>query len=98
MTVARKIEEWAAAMQATFHELYRLTRPGGWVAFEVGEVRGGKINLEETVVPLGLQCGFKCAGVMVNLQNFTKTSKIWGVKNNRSGTNSNRIVLFNRPG
>jgi len=98
ITMASSLKEWASIMKGVFEELFRITRPGGWVAFEVGEVRGGKINLEETVVPLGLQCGFTCAGVMVNQQNFTKTSNIWGIKNNRAGTNSNRIVLFTRPG
>ncbi len=98
ITMAKTLDAWSAVMGAVFEELFRITRPGGWVAFEVGEVRGGKINLEEAVVPLGLLCGFKCAGVVVNRQSFTKTSNIWGVKNNRAGTNSNRIVLFNRPG
>ncbi len=98
ITMASTLKKWSSVMGAVFKELYRITRAGGWVAFEVGEVRGGKINLEETVVPLGLQCGFECAGVVVNRQNFTKTSNIWGVKNNRAGTNSNRIVLFTRPG
>ncbi len=94
ITMARTIEEWSAVMERVFHELYRVTKPGGWVAFEVGEVRNGKINLEEYVIPLGLQAGFKCLGVIINLQQFTKTSNIWGIKNNNCGTNTNRIVLF----
>lgn len=98
ITMAATLKEWETVMKGVFKELFRVTSPGGWVAFEVGEVRNGKINLEETVVPLGLQCGFTCAGVMVNRQNFTKTSNIWGIKNNQAGTNSNRIVLFTRPG
>ncbi|MFO7952247.1 MAG: DNA methyltransferase [Bacillota bacterium] len=96
MTMASTLNEWSSAMGKVFKELYRITKPGGWVAFEVGEVKGGKINLEEAIVPLGAQCGFKCAGVIINRQEFTKTSNIWGVKNNKSGTNSNRIVLFNK--
>ena len=35
-------------------------------------------------------------GVMINQQDFTKTSNCWGVSNNNRGTNSNRIVLFAR--
>lgn len=94
ITMSRTVEEWSLVMGQVFHELYRITKPGGWVAFEVGEVRNGKINLEEYVVPLGLTAGFKCLGVIINLQEFTKTSNIWGVKNNNSGTNTNRIALF----
>ncbi len=96
MTMATSLKEWSSEMSNVFKELYRITRPGGWVAFEVGEVKGGSIKLEEAVIPLGLNCGFQCIGVVVNQQDFTKTSNIWGVKNNQSGTNSNRIVLFTR--
>lgn len=94
ITMSRTVEEWSMVMGQVFHELYRITKPGGWVAFEAGEVRNGKINLEEYVVPLGLDAGFKCPGVIINLQEFTKTSNIWGVKNNNFGTNTNRIALF----
>ena len=48
------------------------------------------------MLPLGLQAGFKAHGVLVNRQAFTKTAHIWGVGNNDKGTNSNRIVLFEK--
>ncbi len=94
ITIARTVEEWSEAMSVVFAELYRITAPGGWVAFEVGEVRGGKVQLDRYVPSLGEQANFECAAVMVNEQKFTKTSNIWGVKNNKAGTNTNRIVLF----
>ena len=96
ITMSKTVEEWGAKMQQVFNELYRITKPGGIVAFEVGEVRGGKIKLEELVVPLGLQAGFDCDGIIINQQEFTKTANIWGVNNNTSGTNSNRIVVFRK--
>ncbi|MBI1966098.1 MAG: site-specific DNA-methyltransferase [Betaproteobacteria bacterium] len=96
ITMSRSIEEWAAEMSAVFTELYRLTAPGGWVAFEVGEVRRGTIKLEEIVAPLGVMSGFECNAVLINAQRFTKTANIWGVRNNSLGTNSNRIVLFRK--
>lgn len=96
LTMAGKVQAWSAVMQEVFHELYRVTRSGGWVAFEVGEVKAGTVNLEEHVVPLGLEAGFDCRGILVNKQNFTKTSNIWGVNNNAAGTNTNRIVLFQK--
>lgn len=98
ITMSRKVEDWQKVMQAVFQELYRITRGGGVVAFEVGEVRGGKIRLEEYVLQLGLNVGFRCEGIMLNEQVFTKTANIWGVANNAKGTNSNRIVVFSKPG
>ncbi len=94
LTMATSLDKWSSAMSTVFNELYRITRPGGWIAFEVGEVKNGRLKLEEEVVPLGIHSGFECVGVVVNQQKFTKTSNIWGIKNNCSGTNSNRIVLF----
>lgn len=96
ITMSRTIEEWSAQMARVFVELFRVTKPGGWIAFEVGEVRKGKIRLEEHVVPLGTMAGFTCAAVLINQQRFTKTANIWGVGNNRLGTNSNRIVVFRK--
>ncbi|MBI3004278.1 MAG: site-specific DNA-methyltransferase [Ignavibacteriales bacterium] len=69
---------------------------GGWVAFEVGEVRSGRVKLEEYVVPLALRSGFRCEGIILNVQTFTKTSNIWGISNNLKGTNTNRIALFHK--
>ena len=44
-------------MTGVFREFARMLRPGGHVAFEVGEVRGGKIKLEEAVLPCGAAAG-----------------------------------------
>ena len=96
ITMAKTVEKWSLVMGDVFKELYRITKKGGWVAFEVGEVRQGSIKLDEQVVPLGLQAGFACEAIVVNLQQFTKTSNIWGVGNNNLGTNTNRIVLFRK--
>jgi hypothetical protein len=74
----------------------KITRRGGWVAFEVGEIRKGKIKLDEHIVPLGVRAGFECHGILVNQQSFTKTANIWGVSNNARGTNTNRVVLFHK--
>ena len=63
------------------------------VAFEVGEVRGGKVLLERHVAAAIEGLPFDVLGVMVNQQDFTKTANCWGVGNNRGGTNTNRIVL-----
>ena len=92
----KKIKEWQHAMTAVFTELYRILRPGGFVAFEVGEVRNGSIMLEDLVVPAGKKAGLTAEAILINDQTFTKTSHCWGVDNLRKGTNTNRIVLFSR--
>ena len=97
ITMARTVEEWTRVMGRVFEELFRITRPGGFVAFEVGEVRKRTIRLEEHVVPLGIDAGFSCPCVIINQQHFTKTSNIWGVDNMAHGTNTNRIVVFHKP-
>jgi hypothetical protein len=97
MTLCRDVDEWAEAMQAVFAELHRITRPGGWVAFEVGEVRRASVRLEEFIAPVGDDTGFECQGVLINSQQFTKTANIWGINNNSMGTNTNRIVIFRKP-
>ncbi len=94
ITVTSSLQQWRAFIGGVMHELYRVVRPGGWVAFEVGEVRGGTLNLDEVVAPLGEAAGFRCIGIVINSQHFTKTANCWGVDNNAKGTNTNRIVLL----
>ena len=96
ITTTKKIEEWEKVMGEVFTELYRITKKNGYIAFEVGEIRRGKVKLDEHIVPLGIKTGFECLGVVINLQEFTKTANIWGINNNAFGTNTNRIVVFEK--
>lgn len=77
-------------------EQARILRPGGYVAFEVGEVRNGKVLLERLVWEAANGLPFERLGVMINDQTFTKTANCWGVSNGAKGTNTNRIVLLQR--
>lgn len=90
------VDKWSNVMKEVFEELFRITKICGWIAFEVGEVRKGTINLEEYIISVGLDAGFNCKGIVINEQDFTKTSNIWGIKNKDLGTNTNRIVVFKK--
>jgi hypothetical protein len=96
LTVTGSLDSWCSVMASTLRELHRITVPGGHVAFEVGEVRRGSLRLDEYVVPLGGDAGFTPLCILLNLQQFTKTSHIWGIGNNAGGTNTNRIVVFRK--
>jgi tRNA G10 N-methylase Trm11 len=96
LTVPKKREDWRAAMTGVFRELHRVLKPGGHVAFEVGEVRGGTVKLEEAVLPCGIEAGLEPVLVLINDQKFTKTANCWGVDNNFKGTNTNRVVVFRK--
>ncbi|MDO5843708.1 MAG: DNA methyltransferase [Methanocorpusculum sp.] len=96
ITVSKTVEDWSNVMKNVFKELFRVTKKGGWVAFEVGEVRNKSVSLDDYVIPIGIKAGFSLFGVLVNSQKFTKTANIWGVSNNSCGTNSNRVVIFTK--
>jgi hypothetical protein len=87
---------WCDMVRRTLVELARVVKPGGHVAFEVGEVRRGKVLLEKLVWEAAAGLPFERLFVLVNEQEFTKTANCWGVTNNTSGTNTNRVVILRR--
>jgi hypothetical protein len=96
ITIVKRLDVWQTAMTGVFQELARVLVRGGYVAFEVGEVRGGTLKLEEAVLPCGMAADLKPVLVLINDQQFTKTAHCWGVENRSKGTNTNRVVLFQK--
>lgn len=93
----KNIAEWEKTMTKVLKDLHRIVKPGGFIAFEVGEVRSGTVLLEENVVHCGVRAGLEPLIILINAQEFTKTAKAWGVDNKSKGTNTNRIVVFRNP-
>lgn len=96
ITMHKGEADWTEMVRRTLTEMSRVLRPAGHVAFEVGEVRGGKVLLEKLVWKAAEGLDFDRLGVVVNDQDFTKTANCWGVDNGSKGTNTNRIVLLRR--
>ena len=96
ISMCKTVEKWTEFTSRTLKELSRVVKRGGYIAYEVGEVRNGSVLLEKYVAKAASNFPLEILGVMVNQQNFTKTANCWGVKNNNKGTNSNRIVLMRR--
>ena len=96
ITITKSIEEWESFIYDAFVEFKRVLAPEGIMAFEVGEVRKGKIKLEDNVISVAQKVGFNIEAVMINKQKFTKTANIWGVTNNLKGVNTNRIVILRK--
>ena len=92
----RSVQEWIACMTAVFLELQRVLKKRGRIAFEVGEVRNGSLQLEHAVVIAAHRAGLVAEQILVNRQAFTKTANCWGVNNNSKGTNSNRVVVLRK--
>ena len=92
----KSLKDWIMRMTDVFVELKRILKSTGRIAFEVGEVHKGTLNLEESVAAAALETGLMPEELVINEQKFTKTANCWGVDNNKKGTNSNRIVILKK--
>ena len=96
IAILQSIKDWQRFTAETLEELCRVVKPGGTICYEVGEVRNATVKLEDVVLGAihDAQLPVEVIGVLVNQQDFTKTSNTWGVTNNRRGTNTNRVVMM----
>ncbi len=92
----KRLKDWILQMREVFIELRRILKLKGRIAFEVGEIRGGSVLLENAVVEAASEAELTAESILINTQHFTKTANCWGVSNNSKGTNSNRIVILKK--
>ncbi len=92
----RRLDEWRRLVRRALVQVARISAAGAFFAFEVGEVRRGRLELDPLVVEAARETPWEPVAVVVNEQRFTKTSNTWGIANNRGGTNTNRIVVMRR--
>lgn len=97
ITQTGSLEEWKELVRNALDRVAAISRSGSAFAFEVGEVRHRSLLLDRVVVEVARETAWEPVCVLVNEQRFTKTSNTWGVRNNRAGTNTNRIVLLRLP-
>ena len=90
------VAQWTENISLAIREMLRILKPRGHIAIEVGEIKQGQIKMEDFIVDAGSRCGISPKEIYLNKQNFTKTSHCWGIENNKSGTNTNRIVVFQK--
>ena len=90
------VPQWTENISLAIREMLRILKPRGHIAIEVGEIKQGQIKMEDFIVDAGSRCGISPKEIYLNQQNFTKTSHCWGIENNKSGTNTNRIVVFQK--
>ena len=96
ITQTRKLTEWKVMVRDVLENVAAIARPGSMFAFEVGEIRRGSLLLDHVVAEVAQETAWEPACIVINEQTFTKTSNMWGVDNNKRGTNSNRIVVMQR--
>ena len=94
ITQTPKLDIWKDLVVNSLKAVAHITKPGGYFAFEVGEIQSGSLRLEEVVADCATDTPWTAELILINQQDFTKTSNAWGVSNNAKGTNSNRIILF----
>ena len=92
----RSLAEWTSQLTAAMVEIHRVLRLGGHAAVEVGEIRRGKILLEQHVLSCGQCAGLDPMQIFIHSKPFTKTSRCWGIENNKGGTNTHRVVIFKK--
>jgi len=95
--VPKKLDAWQEAMTAVFRELHRVLKPGGHVAFEVGEVpRRQNQDWRKPFFPAASPSAWNLSSSSSTTRNSPKPPTAGAWTTISEGTNTNRIVLFRK--
>ena len=69
----RELDTWEQEMTGVLVELYRVLKPGGYCAVDIGRLRPRKIRWDEAVLDCALLAGFEPVTLLVNTESYRKT-------------------------
>jgi hypothetical protein len=87
---------WMSDITLALREIHRVLRPSGHAAVEVGEIHRGQIALGGIPHLLRRSRRPYPLEILIHTHPFTKTSRCWGIANNKDGTNTHRVVVFQK--
>lgn len=91
------IPEWRDAMTQALRSIAQCLKRNGVIAWEVGEVRKGSIDLEHASAEAAKAAGLVPRALLLHEARFTKTAHAaLGVENNTAGTNTQRVLLLTK--
>lgn len=90
------IEEYRYFIKRSMLEMNKVLKKGKYCIIEVGDVRNGKINLDELIVDLANETGFEIERVLISYITAPKISKAFARKKPGEGTKTNRCVIMRK--
>ncbi len=90
------IEEYRFFIKRSMQEMNKVLKKGKHCIIEVGDVRKGKINLDEFIIDLADETGFEVERVLISYISAPKISKAFARKKPGEGTKTNRCVIMKK--
>ena len=90
------IEEYRYFIKRCMIEMYKVLKEGKYCIIEVGDVKNGKINLDELIVDLADETGFEVERVLISYITAPKISRAFSRKKPGEGTKTNRCVILKK--
>ncbi len=90
------IKEYREFIKKSMLEMNKVLKKGKYCIIEVGDVKNGKIKLDELIVDLAKQTGFKVERILINYISAPKISKAFARKKPGQGTKTNRCVIMKK--